>query len=41
MLNKEFTKEQKEKILKSSFCKTDKKFWQKAIAKVEDLPIEE
>ncbi len=41
MLNKEFTKEQKEKILKSSFCKTDKKFWQKAMAKVEDLPNEE
>lgn len=41
MLNKEFTKEQKEKILKSSFCKTDKKFWEMAMAKVEDLEGEE
>ena len=41
MLNKEFSKEQKEKILKSSFCRTDKKFWEMAMAKVEDLPNEE
>lgn len=41
MLNKEFSKEQKEKILKSRFCRTDKKFWEMAMAKVDDLPNEE
>ena len=38
---KRYSEEKIKRILKSSWCKTDKKFWDKVNKKVEDLPGEE
>lgn len=35
------SKKEQQRILNSRFCKTDKKFWEMALAKVDDLPGEE